>query len=44
MQPGPGAPLEVVETKLFLELLVCLLADSARFDRAGQIPDWGVGW
>lgn len=44
MQPGPGSPFEVVETELFLELLVCLLADPARLDRASQILDRGVGW
>jgi hypothetical protein len=33
MQAAPGAALEVIEPKLFLELLVHLLADPARFDQ-----------
>ena len=32
MQPDPGATLEVVEAEFFLELLMRLLADPARFD------------
>lgn len=36
MQPGPGAPLEVVETEFFLELLMRLLADPARLDRPAR--------
>ena len=36
VQAGPRAPLEVAETQFLLELLVRLLADPARLDRAGQ--------
>jgi len=36
MQPGPGPSLEVIAAEVFLELLVGLLADPARLDRAGQ--------
>ena len=36
MQPGPGASLEMVEAEFLLELLVGLLADPARLDRACQ--------
>src|SRR3954453_19704277 len=36
VQPRPGAPLEMVETQLLLELLMRLLADPACLDRAGQ--------
>ena len=36
VQPCPGAPLEVAETELLLELLVGLLADPACLDGAHQ--------
>jgi len=32
VQPAPGAALEVIEPKFFLELLVRLLADPPRLD------------
>lgn len=35
MQPRPGPSLEVIEAEFFLELLVGLLADPARFVRTG---------
>ncbi len=36
VQPRPGAALEVIEAELFLHLLVHLLADPARLDRADE--------
>jgi hypothetical protein len=39
----PGSPLEVIKAKLFLELLMGLLADPAGFDGAGQILERRVG-
>lgn len=36
MQPRPGLSLEVIEAEFFLELLVGLLTDPARFDRTGE--------
>lgn len=43
VQAGPGAALEVIEAKFLLELLVGLLADPARLDRAGQGPPGRAG-
>lgn len=39
MEACPETAVKMVEAKLFLELLVCLLADPARLDGAGEIPD-----
>jgi hypothetical protein len=36
VQAGPGSALEVVETELFLHLLVRLLADPAGLDRCRE--------
>ena len=36
VQPCPGTPLEVAETKFLLELLMRLLADPTCLDRAHQ--------
>ncbi len=38
MQSGPGAALEVIEAEFLLELLVRLLAPSARLDRPDERP------
>jgi hypothetical protein len=38
VQARPGPTLEVIEPKLFLELLVRLLADPARLDRCCKTP------
>ena len=43
IEPLPGSPLEVVEAKLLLHLLMRLLADPSRLDRAGQALEWRVG-
>jgi hypothetical protein len=43
MQTAPRAALEVVEPKLFLHLLMRLLADPTRFDRRGQLLQLRVG-
>ena len=42
MQSGPGAPLEVVEAELLLELLVRLFANPARLDGSGQGLEIGL--
>ena len=39
METSPGTAFEVVKAKLFLELLMRLLADPARLDGAGQFLD-----
>ena len=47
VQAGPGSALEVVEAEFLLQLLMRLLADPARLDRAGQLLERGVrraGW
>lgn len=44
MQSDPGAALEVIETKLFLELLMRLLTDPSAFDRGGELLQAHVGW
>src|SRR5690606_35185395 len=43
VQPGPTPPVEVVQPKLLLELLVRLLADPARLDSSGQPAERGAG-
>jgi hypothetical protein len=43
VQPGPGSPLEVVETEFFLQLLMRLFADPTRLDGTGQLLEWCVG-
>ncbi len=43
VQAGPGAPFEMAQARFLLELLVRLLADPARLDRAGQGPQRGPG-
>jgi hypothetical protein len=37
MKAGPRGPLEMIETKFFLELLMRLFANPARFDGARDI-------
>lgn len=39
----PRPAFEVVQAEFFLELLMCLFADPARFDGAGQLLDRRVG-
>src|SRR3546814_13391564 len=39
MKTCPCSPFKMVETEFFLELLMGLLADPARLDGAGVIPD-----
>src|SRR3546814_9223901 len=39
MKTCPLSPFKMVETEFFLELLMGLLADPARLDGAGDIPD-----
>jgi len=39
MEACPGSAFKMVEAELFLELLVRLLANPARLDGAGDIPD-----
>jgi hypothetical protein len=43
MQPLPLPPFEVIEAKLFFELLVCLFTDPARLDRPGKLLDRRIG-
>ena len=43
VQSFPRPPFEVVQTEFFLELLMCLFADPACFDGAGQLLDRRVG-
>jgi hypothetical protein len=38
VQAGPGPPLEVVQSVVLLELLMCLLADPASLDGCRQSP------
>jgi hypothetical protein len=40
----PGPPLEMVETKLLLELLMRLFADPSGLDGGGERLEAGVGW
>jgi hypothetical protein len=43
VQAFPRPTFKVVEAEFFLELLMCLFADPARFDGAGQLLDRRVG-
>jgi hypothetical protein len=43
METCLGTTFKIVEAKLFLELLRCLLADPARLDGAGELLDWCTG-
>ncbi len=42
VQAPPRTALEVIEPKLFLELLVRLLAHPTGFDERGQLLQWRV--
>jgi hypothetical protein len=44
VQPLPGSALEVIETKFFFQLLVCLLANPSRFDGGCQGAQIRVRW
>ena len=43
VEPFPRAPFEVVEAEFFLELLMRLFADPARFDGPRQLLDRRFG-
>jgi len=42
VESGPGSALKVIEAEFFLELLMGLLADLARLDRASERALTGV--
>jgi len=43
LQPDPRSPLEVIEAKFFLELLMGLLADPSLLDRLNEVRERRIG-